>query len=158
MLPLPLTPGLIPTTLDPENDPGIPSSGRWTTSSSEAGPSGWELWQRETVTMWAVGVLFKGGSVWWSSGYLNTTWKNNWKKKKKSFSQSCIITLATADKGYDNIYNQAMEFHNLTIPELIILIFLSGLEQHCAEQSSRVPNCSSLWVSQLLFSLKENIN
>lgn len=48
-------------------------------------------------------------------------------KKKKSFSQSCIITLATADKGYDNIYNQAMEFHNLAIPELIILIFFKWI-------------------------------
>lgn len=49
MLPLLLTLGLIPMTLDPEPDPGIPSSERWTASSSEVAPSGWELRQREMV-------------------------------------------------------------------------------------------------------------
>lgn len=44
--------------------------------------------------------------------------------------------------------------HNLASPELIILIFLSGLGQHCAEWSSRVPNCSSVLFLKLLFSPK----
>lgn len=37
---------------------------------------------------------------------------------------------------------------------LIILIFLSGLGQHCAEWSSRVPNCFSVLLLKLLLSLK----
>lgn len=64
-LPLSLSRGLIPTTRDPEPDPGIPSSVRWTASSSGVAPLGWELKQRETVTLWAAIVLFKEPNVCW---------------------------------------------------------------------------------------------
>lgn len=47
MLPLLLTPGLTPMTLDPERDPGSPSSVRWIASFSEVAPSGWELRKRK---------------------------------------------------------------------------------------------------------------
>lgn len=47
MLPLLLTPGLTPMTLDPEPDPGSPSFERWIAFSSEVAPSGWVLRERK---------------------------------------------------------------------------------------------------------------
>lgn len=46
MLPLVPSPGVTLMTLDPES----PSSERWTASSSEAAPLGWELGDRRTKT------------------------------------------------------------------------------------------------------------
>lgn len=95
---------------------------------------------------------FKGGNVCWCgpTGPRHASVENSSdclgisipfvKIIEKRFSLKCILPLARADKGNDNVYNQAMEFHNLARPELIILIFGSGLGQHCAEWSSGVPN------------------